>query len=291
MRQRAVFEAICGFAILVSCASPGYAAEDRCRELLFRERVDVAGGGLTLEDLLAETCPRLRAMAGHVSLGQAPRLGSVRALAGEEIRARVAALVRRDELPEGLVVDVPRRILVERRASVKSCAEVARSIVRRPSDPLPGGIADGDFGCATAGVPRAASLEVTKTAWDPLLERWQFALRCRNTEDCLPFLVWASSSRLSSDAFGTVSAAKVRSTGWVSGAVAPKGRDLIKPGQRALLRWEQAGIRVVLPVICLKGGAAGEQVRVRLESSGEIMRAEILGDGTLWVTSRAADRE
>lgn len=293
MRQRARFEAICGFAILLFFGAAGYAAEDRCRELKFRPRVDMAGGGLTLSDLLAaETCTPLLALAAHVSLGQAPRLGSPRVFGEEEIRARVEVLVRHEELPEGLLVEVPARILVRRQAPVKSCAQIASAIVSRPSDTWPSGISVDDFDCAAAEIPEAASLEVTKTSWDPLLGRWQFAMRCQNTGDCLPFLVWARMKSPSHDAFGAgdTGIAKVSRAGWVSGSLAPiSSGDVIKRGQTAWLRWEEAGIRIVLPVTCLEGGVTGERVRVRFGNSAQIMRAEILRDGTLRAASRGAD--
>jgi flagella basal body P-ring formation protein FlgA len=48
-----------------------------------------------------------------------------------------------------------------------------------------------------------------------------------------------------------------------------------------MLRWDQGGIRVVLPVTCLDGGGLGEHVRARLKSAARILPAEVLQDGTL----------
>lgn len=293
MRQRAVLEVICGFAILLSSGASGYAAEDRCRELKFRPHVDVASGALTLSDLLtAESCAPLRAMTGRISLGKAPRLGSPRVFGGEAVRALVDDLTRRKELPRSLLVEAPPRIVVRRQAPLKSCAQIASAIVSRPSDALPRGISVEDFDCAATGIPQTASVEVMKTAWEPLLGRWQFAMRCQNAEDCLPFLVWARRKRPSPDALGAddMGVAKVRRAGWVSGSLASNGSaDVIKRGQTAWLRWEEAGMRMVLPVTCLEGGAAGDRVRVRFGNSAQTMHAEILPDATLRAAGRGAD--
>lgn len=295
MKRRVAIEAICGIAILASSGVAAYAVEGQCRSLKFQEQVEVAGGELKLSDLLAAgTCAPLRSMASHVSLGRGPRMGSVRVLSGDEIRTLVDVLLHRQEFPSGLPVEVPRRILVGRQAPVKSCAEITRDIVSSPSDNLPSGIPVEDFDCAAAGIPQGASLEVAKTKWEPLLERWQFTLRCQRSEDCLPFLVWARTKKPSNHPLGVDDGggATLRTAGWLARSPAPFGSgDLIKRGQRALLRWEQGGIRVVVPVICLEGGGVGEWVRVRLGNKAQTMRAEVLGDGTLWVAGGGAKRE
>jgi flagella basal body P-ring formation protein FlgA len=59
------------------------------------------------------------------------------------------------------------------------------------------------------------------------------------------------------------------------------GEQLIKPGQTATLRWDEGGIRIVLPVTCLDAGALGQTVRVQFKNARRILRAEILSDGTL----------
>jgi len=56
---------------------------------------------------------------------------------------------------------------------------------------------------------------------------------------------------------------------------------LVKPGQTATLTWEQAGLRIVLPVTCLDAGGLGEFVRVRFKNAARILRAEVMGKATL----------
>jgi flagella basal body P-ring formation protein FlgA len=51
----------------------------------------------------------------------------------------------------------------------------------------------------------------------------------------------------------------------------------VKRGQTATLTWDEAGIRVVLPVICLEAGRIGQSVLVRLENGTRTLRAEVVG--------------
>jgi flagella basal body P-ring formation protein FlgA len=59
------------------------------------------------------------------------------------------------------------------------------------------------------------------------------------------------------------------------------GERLVKPGQTAMLTWEQAGIRVVLPVTCLDAGGLGQFVRVRFKNAARTLWAEVIGESTL----------
>jgi len=63
--------------------------------------------------------------------------------------------------------------------------------------------------------------------------------------------------------------------------VASGAERLVAPGETATLTWDQGGIRVVLPVTCLDAGAMGQFVRVRLKNATRILRAEVVGAGTL----------
>jgi hypothetical protein len=67
----------------------------------------------------------------------------------------------------------------------------------------------------------------------------------------------------------------------------PRGNPdaLVKPGDAATLVWEQGGIVVQLPVICLEAGRLGQSVRARVTKSSRILRAEVVGRGALRVSS------
>jgi hypothetical protein len=164
---------------------------------------------------------------------------------------------------------------------VKSCGEIAQALTNRA---LSGELALDSRGrepldCAAAGaIPREAQLELTRTNWNAALQRREFSLRCAQPELCVPFMVWAREdgghAKLSAD----------RGLTGVSASPAFRGNQLlVKPGQTATLSWEQAGIRVVLPVTCLDAGGLGQRVRVRLKNGAQILRAEVMSDGTLQV--------
>lgn len=56
---------------------------------------------------------------------------------------------------------------------------------------------------------------------------------------------------------------------------------MLKPGQSAMLRWDEGAIRIALPVICLEAAFPGQIVRVRVRNASRILKAQLLNDGTL----------
>jgi hypothetical protein len=130
--------------------------------------------------------------------------------------------------------------------------------------------------CGISGrVSPSARFEVTEKRWDPALRSWIFLVRCARASDCLPF--WVRESGASS------SVSMVRETSSLS-LVSPEGQTalgssatlLVHPGEAAMLVWDQDGISVVVPAICLDRGAKGESVRARIAASGRIVRAIVL---------------
>ena len=59
----------------------------------------------------------------------------------------------------------------------------------------------------------------------------------------------------------------------------PKHELVIRPGEGATLLWEERGIRLEIPVVCLDGGAKGETVRARVRGHGGRMFANSDGFG------------
>ncbi len=160
-------------------------------------------------------------------------------------------------------------------SAVKSCRDIAGFIAtsggvdiaetRRLLDSL---------NCAAAqNLPAHAVLELTHTKWNPGLRRREFILRCTRAKDCVPFLVWAYGGN----------AHKEIQPGQATPANSAENRQprLVKTGQTALLAWDGGGIRIVLPVTCLDAGSLGQTVRVRLKHVDRILRAEVVGAGTL----------
>ncbi|MFZ0318052.1 MAG: flagella basal body P-ring formation protein FlgA [Candidatus Sulfotelmatobacter sp.] len=276
---------LCGALITIAFAASGSVclAETACRTLVVRSQVEAAAGGLTLADLLGSgTCPQWYRAAAQVSLGATPRAGSVRVIEGREIRLLMEALGEREFTGRefaGHQAYVPERVVVRQTRAFKSCGEIARFIgaaVRQEGE-TGGSQAPKNMDCAAArNIPEDASLELLKTSWNAGLERREFALRCRRPEDCIPFLVWFREPALEASLDGLLHGRKTES----ARAGSSEAR-LIKPGQTAMLTWEQAGIRVVLPVTCLEAGGLGEFVRVRFKNAAGILRAEIVGAGAV----------
>lgn len=271
-------------------------ADQACVGMAVEASVEAGPGELTLADLLTrETCLQVRERAARVSLGKAPRPGSVRVLEGREVQRRLEILAG---VPGGAMgsvgqsggLAIPPRIVVRRRGPTKSCAEIARFVGEAATVPDLANVPNSwpsswrkDLDCAAArGIPEEARLELTKSSWSQALERWEFALRCARPGDCIPFLVWAPRPGVAGSQAGASGSANASAESFSHlRSVAGGGERLVAPGQTATLTWDQAGIRVVLPVTCLDAGALGQFVRVRLKNAPRVLRAEVVGVGTL----------
>jgi hypothetical protein len=279
-----------------AAASLPCGAQSACLEVAVEASVEAGQGQLTLADLLArETCPRWREAASQVSLGAVPRPGSVRVLDGRQIRRLLEELAGGGSIGgETVGMQIPQRIVVQRAGAMKSCAEIARFVASAaPSQ----GLANAperwqdDLDCAGAGgIPQDMSLELSKTAWNAVLQRWEFALRCSRPEDCAPFLVWTREEKMPAQVAKAQSGTLRQHTFLADSSssrpleASPGGgghETLVKRGQTATLTWDQGGIRIVLPVTCLDAGGLGQFVRVRFKNTARILRAEVVGDGTL----------
>jgi hypothetical protein len=60
---------------------------------------------------------------------------------------------------------------------------------------------------------------------------------------------------------------------------------MVRPGQTVILVWDQDGIRMQLPALCLDRGGNGSQVRARILQSGAVVRATVVGVGSLRMIS------
>jgi Chaperone for flagella basal body P-ring formation len=255
-------------------------AEPVCRQAEVRVHVEVVAGELTLADLLAPgACPQLHRAAARVSLGAAPLAGSVRVLAGREVRRAIEGLGNRewdptrDEDPR-----VPERVLIRLAGALKPCAEIARALAPAASAQNSAGEdwpREPELDCTAArSIRENSTLELWKTAWNARLQRREFTLRCVRREDCVPFLVW---DREAKPPAGVAAAPPRNPLQTKASTIVP----LVKPGQTATLTWEQAGIRIVLPVICLEAGGVGQFVQVRFPHAPRTLRAEVVGAGTV----------
>ena len=96
------------------------------------------------------------------------------------------------------------------------------------------------------------------------------------SNDCVPFQVrmpdtWSDdANRRAPPAF--ISKSSLRET-------------LVRAGQTVTLLWDQDGIRLTVPAVCLEAGGQGETVRVQLTHSGRVVRAIVVQAGSLRVVS------
>jgi hypothetical protein len=257
---------------------PRCVAQTGCATLSVRASVEAAREDLTLADFLpSDACPRMHHAAAQVSMGKAPRAGAVRVIEGQQIRALLGGLVSYNagsaaimQIPDR----IPDRITVRRAGATKSCVEVADFLAgAAPSqdERLSSSLWRHNLECgAIQGIAEEAELELIKSDWDAGLRRWEFLLHCVRPEDCVPFMVSARDpEKLQGNAHAASSVES--SAGGASFAL------LVKPGETAMLIWDQGGIRVTLPVTCLDAGGLGQYVRVRLKSTPQILRAEVVG--------------
>lgn len=281
--------------------------------------VEIQSGNLSLADLLMpDTCSELRQAAAQLPLGATPLPGSVRVLEGREVRSALQKLVGSEPgRVRAAGMQVPERISVRRSGAHITCQEIAAVIEkdlrkRQPGKAGPSGqpivgdlLAEGpskkNLDCsAAAHVPQGVSLEVANSSWDQALRSWNFSLHCLRPGECVPFLVRLPSQNPALTAGrNSPATARVRTVlpVLVSGKVSPQDRErkelgirsqaaaLVKSGQTATLIWDQEGIRLTLPVVCLEPGEAGQFVRTRLKGGGRIVRAQVMSTGMLRAAS------
>ncbi len=270
------------------------AAGTSCSLVGLEASVRIAAPELTVADLLSpDTCARVRQAAARISLGAAPRAGKTRALDGMELRGLIEAILRGMGVTGEIAGQIPDRVVVQSAGPMKSCSEITQFVLGQPSSQIAEGVRrlwGEELDCASAqSIPEDADLELVRSHWNAGLKRREFAVRCVKPEDCVPFLLWTREHGDNRRARGAIAAAKIaagdvfaagRSSSFES-PTGPASRLLVKAGQTATLRWDEGGIRVVLPVTCLDGGGSGERVRVRLKNAARVLQAEVLDDGTL----------
>ena len=149
-----------------------------------------------------------------------------------------------------------------------------------PREILRGNLRADDLDCGAVPllVPGIA-FELAKIFYDRTLHSWEFLVRCANSAECVPFLVrWPQPANRDSARQEGLEPAHASN----SYANVPETHPvLLRPGQTVMLVWDQDGIRVVLPVICLERGNVGDSIRVRIKSGTRVLRAEIVNESLL----------
>jgi hypothetical protein len=151
-----------------------------------------------------------------------------------------------------------------------------------------GGTGDGRlmsaFPCLS--LPPNTSFTIARRWRDPLYRATYFRLRCVPSSACLPFLVTATDETERGRRSGESEherrvsqvGADVRERN-SSISKEPLGLPEVMPGQIITLIWERNGMRLSRKVVCLDGGARGEQVRARPQGSSRILKGRVIGPG------------
>jgi hypothetical protein len=61
------------------------------------------------------------------------------------------------------------------------------------------------------------------------------------------------------------------------------GSSTVRPGELVHLLWDQNGIRSIVPATCLDQGTTGDQVRARIQPSGQVVKATVISAGLVQV--------
>lgn len=274
--------------------------------------VTVPAGEFSLADLLVPgSCPALRRAAAEVRLGSAPLAGSVRVLAGSEVRNALQTMAGSAD-PKGGAFPaawaagrIPERITVRRAGARASCLEIGAQVplshapisqASMSQAPISEASessamrADRAIECgAGGGILRAAQIEFARPVWDPTLVGWDVRARCLHPADCVPFLVRVRGPAAAARAESWRAAGMQPPAGSgdpVPGSLvrgAPVRGSLVRPGQKVTLLWDQDGIRVVVPALAIDAGGPGEPVRARIVGAPGLIHAWVVGAGELRV--------
>lgn len=150
----------------------------------------------------------------------------------------------------------------------------------------------------TAGVPATSAQvrflsPVSSTAQNPDLDvvnvstwtgnRTKVELRCHDHRACLPFYVLLSHAGTAEvrGALSTSSSAKSQPSAPIT---IPAAQAVIRNGDSATLVFEDAAIRITMPVICLESGSRGQKIRVASTDRKRFFTAEVVQAGLLKAT-------
>jgi len=292
MKPLMIAACIAGFSLLplVSWAQQG------CHATV-KTSVEVAGDEFSLADLLArDSCPELLRAAARVRLGSAPLVGSMRVLEADDIRTFLKKIAGSMYRGESATIVLPERVSVRHAGARASCADIGRRILTsldaRPTVAESGppntarlhanAVVPHEFECGAAGrIPQGAAVELTKTVWDPTLGSWEASVRCTHPSDCVPFLVRLR-NRTTEPEIARSAQRIVTSSPFAGAGLSPaRRRPLLRPGKTVTLLWDQDGIRVVVPAVCLDPGDEGQKVRARIVRGGRIVPAIVVSAGEL----------
>lgn len=248
--------------------------------------VVVHGSSVYLSDLLPESSPgALRVSAQKVLLGGSPQPGSIRVLSNAEIKQ----LLHDDN--ENLLsqVNVPEQVAIRRSGHRITREEVAEAI----QIALSRDVAFRNFQITLDSIELSArvsvqtdnvDLRVTRIESDRMLHRMKFWLVSATDPTVLPFLAMATipgslRSDLESKASNSAKGGPSDTTSVIPAKPAPA---VIESGQVARLHMVSRGqVEMYLTAIPLERGALGQTIRVKIQNTGKIVYAHVVGPAHL----------
>jgi hypothetical protein len=293
-----------------------WADQPVCSPLRIEENVEAAGSEITLADLLAASrCPGLRRAAAEVRVGAVPLEGTERVLDGSEVRrllTRLFASLGTSEAEAALAI-VPERITIRRAGARMSCARLAVKILARLSGATSGSapaenvraeenIRSQDVDCGAGDrIGEDSPVAATRSVWNAALRSWEISARCIRPADCVPFVLRihgldprdldsppeppGSSPARSGDVIASlVRLQRSASPGISSAGLVANAAPVVRAGETATLLWEQNGIRLQVPAVCLGPGALGDTIRARIQPGHRTLQATVTGPAMLRAT-------
>lgn len=274
----------------------GAAQAGGAKTSLLRETV-VDGGSIYLSDLLPKSAPsRVRLAAQEIVVGQSPRPGSIRVLTNQNL-ARVLDeqenLLGQLEIPEQMIVRRSGRLVTREEVTEAIQAGLQHNpdfnhLVISPESVR--------FAAAVLVSTENVDLRVSRIDVDEPLHQLNFWLVSGTDPTILPFLVTARPEAASGEITGIDRgpSEQVSIPGQPSrrmddarfqlhpAHIAQRPVMIVEPGKTAQLHLISGKTtEMFLAAIALERGALGQRIRVRLETTGRVLEARVIGAGKL----------
>jgi hypothetical protein len=232
---------------------------------------------------LPESSPgTVRALAQEILIGKSPQPGGSRILSSDEI----VRLLSDANLSNR--VGVPTQITVHRSGHLVTREEVAEAIRRSQSGSIGSMQVSPDeirLNARVTTLTEDADLRVTRTELDPTMHELKFWL-VSGAQPTLPTFMAMIQTKCDSCRSqwdpGTQAPKKPDSTHSDSGRQGSAGPALVEQGKAANLHIiSGAEMQMNLTAISLERGAIGQTVRVKIQETGKILDARVVGRNQL----------
>jgi len=281
------------------CLSGGVANASGVKTRLIRDAV-VNGESIYLSDLLPEFAPNaVRMPAEEILVGRSPQPGSIRVLSSGEI---VQLLNGGSLLSQ---VDVPEQIVVHRSGRLITREEVAEAIRRtfsrnetfRNTQVAPEDIR---LAARVSVLTDDADLRVSRIELDPTLHEMKFWIVSGAEPTLLPFIATAEAACGGCDLAEAAQRGAAQSDPHVASGMRTSmtrgaGRsnpDLARQANPAPVYVEAGkmarlhvisgtGMQMYLTATSFERGTLGQDVRVRIQKTGKVLYAHVVGRGQL----------